>query len=140
MWLSYISAEMQSVYSTALTNWAIYDWLTDEFISSNSVLHKYAFSFYLTHRLEPISCYLSRLEWTWERWQWRGTLHSPKVQHYWNLPIRLFSVICRTLVLGVLHSTEKQSVYSTAPADRAKNIIALSDRNVEYTDFVSAER
>ena len=35
----------------------------------------------------------------WERWQWRGTLHSTKLQHYWNLIIRLFSVISRTLVV-----------------------------------------
>ncbi len=32
----------------------------------------------------------------------RGTLHSPKLQNYWNLTIRLFSVISRTLVGGVL--------------------------------------
>ena len=32
----------------------------------------------------------------------KGTLHSPKLQHYWRLTIRLFSVICRTLVGGVL--------------------------------------
>ena len=41
-------------------------------------------------------------EWTWEWWQWRGTPHSPKSQHHWNLPIRLFSVIFRTLVGGDL--------------------------------------
>ena len=34
------------------------------------------------------------------RWQWRGTPHSPKLQHCWNLTIRLFSVISRTLVMG----------------------------------------
>ena len=39
-----------------------------------------------------------RPEWTWE--QWRGTPHSPKLQHCWNLTIRLFSVISRTLVRG----------------------------------------
>ena len=52
-------------------------------------------------------------EWTWEQWQWRGTLHSPKLQHYWNLTIRLFSVISRTII-AIL--AEKQSVYSMAPA------------------------
>ena len=41
-------------------------------------------------------------EWTWEWWQLRGISHSPKLQHYWNLSIRLFSVIIRTLVGGVL--------------------------------------
>ena len=37
-------------------------------------------------------------EWTWEWWQWRGTLHSPKLRHHRNLTIRLFNVIFRTLV------------------------------------------
>ena len=60
-------------------------------------------------------------EWTWEWWQWRGTPHSPKLQHYWNLTIRLFSVLSRTLVGGVLPPTEKQSVYSTPPANWARN-------------------
>ena len=36
-------------------------------------------------------------EWTGEWWQWRGTPHSPKLQHYWNLTIILFSVISGTL-------------------------------------------
>ena len=59
------------------------------------------------------------LEWTWEQCQWRGTLHSPKLQHYWNLTIRLFSVISRTFVESY-SSAEMQSVYSAALADRAK--------------------
>ena len=33
------------------------------------------------------------LEWTWERWKWRGTPHSPKLKHYRSLNI--FSVISR---------------------------------------------
>ena len=46
------------------------------------------------------------------------TLHSPKLQHYWNLNIRLFSVICRTFVGGWSYpSAEMQSVYSITPAD-----------------------
>ena len=36
----------------------------------------------------------------WEQWQWRSALHSPKSQHHWNLTIRLFSVISRTLIGG----------------------------------------
>ena len=39
---------------------------------------------------------------TWEQWQWKGTLHSPKHQHYWSPTIRFFSVISRTFVVGVL--------------------------------------
>ena len=49
--------------------------------------------FYLNHR-----CYHSRPEWTWESWQWRGTPHDPKLQHYLSLTIRLFNVISRTLI------------------------------------------
>ena len=37
------------------------------------------------------------MEWIWEQWQWRGTPHSPKLQHYWNPTIRLFSIISMTL-------------------------------------------
>ena len=48
---------------------------------------------------------------------------SPKVQRYWNLNIRLFSVIPRTLVGGGgLTSLQEQSVYSSARADWAKYI------------------
>ena len=57
--------------------------------------------FYLTHRWDPIRCYHSKSEWTKEQWQWRGTQYSPKLQD-WSLTIRLFSVISRTLVWGVL--------------------------------------
>ena len=42
-----------------------------------------------------VRCYYSEPEWTYEWFQWRGTLHSPKLQHYWNLTIRLFHVISR---------------------------------------------
>ena len=47
-----------------------------------------------------IKCYHSGPEWTWEWWQWRGYPTFPKLQHYWNLTIKLFSVISRTLVVG----------------------------------------
>ena len=52
--------------------------------------------FYLTHRLDL------RPEWSWEQWQWRGTLCYPKFQHYSSLTIWLSSVISRTLVGRVL--------------------------------------
>ena len=54
-----------------------------------------------------------------EKEQRRGTLQSPKLQG-WSLTIRLFSVIFRATVWGVLPpSAEMKSVYSTAPADWA---------------------
>ena len=72
-----------------------------------SISHFFAFSlnakqFYLTYRRDPLRCYHSGPEWTWGRWQWRRTPHSPKLQHYWSMTIRLFDVIYRTLVTGVL--------------------------------------
>ena len=48
-------------------------------------------------------------KWTWERWQWRDIPHCPKLQHYWNLTIRLFSVLSRTLV-GVVSPFCKEEV------------------------------
>ena len=50
-------------------------------------------------------CHHSRPEWTWEQWQWRCALHSPKLQHHWNLTIKLLSVISRVLLLcrGAVH-------------------------------------
>ena len=72
--------------------------------------------FYLTHRLDFIKCYHSKSEWTWEQWQWRAIKHSPKLQYYLSLTIRLFSVISWTLVgRGRSHpSAEMQPVYSTS--------------------------
>ena len=91
-------------------------------------------------------CYHSGPEWTREQWQWRSTPHSLKLQHHWNLSIRLFSVIYTRWkevlpfwrgAVGVFYkprrlshrafifwdgsypSAEIQSVYSTAPADWA---------------------
>ena len=55
--------------------------------------------------------------------QWRCTPRSPKPVYYWNLTIRLFSVIFRTHVeWGLTPSAEKQSVYSTAPPSRHRNL------------------
>ena len=56
-------------------------------------------------------------KWIWKHWQWRGDPHFPKLQHYWNLTVRLFSVISRTLIGGVLPLTKKQLVYSIARAN-----------------------
>ena len=50
------------------------------------------------------SCHHSRTVWSQEQWQWRGTQHSPKLQHYWNLTFRLFSVVYRILVVYILQS------------------------------------
>ena len=34
--------------------------------------------------------------------KYKGALHSPKLKHYWSHTIKLFSVITRTLVDGIL--------------------------------------
>ena len=61
-------------------------------------------------------------EWAWERWQWRGTPHSPKLQRYWSLTIRLFSVISRTLVEKVL-SLSRDAVSVFCSQDNWANVI-----------------
>ena len=53
----------------------------------------------------------------------KGELHiPPKLPHQWNLNIRLLSIISRIRVGGgrSYPSVKMQSVYSTAPADRAR--------------------
>ena len=48
----------------------------------------------------------------------KSTPHSPKLQHYWRLTIRLFHVISRTLIMGESYpSAEMQLVYPAAPAE-----------------------
>ena len=66
-----------------------------------------------------LRCCHSGPEWTWEQWQWRCTPHFPKLQHYWNFTIRLFSVKSRTLKGKSYPSAEMQSVYSSPLADWA---------------------
>ena len=50
----------------------------------------------------------------------KGYYTFSKVPHYWNLTVRLFSVISRPLVgVGSYTSADMQSVYSAAQAGRA---------------------
>ena len=67
-----------------------------------------------------VKCYHSGSVWTYEQWQWRGTPHSPKLQHYWRLTIRLFNVNTGNSLGKSYPSAEMQSVYSAAPADWAE--------------------
>ena len=55
-----------------------------------------------------------------KRWQWRGTPHSPKLLHCWNLTIRLFCIISRTLVWGVLPLCKKLYPHNVS-TDGAEN-------------------
>ena len=65
-----------------------------------------------------------RPEWTWEC--------SPRLQHYWNLTIREFSVILSGHSLGKRYpSAEIQSVYSAAPADWA-NLLYIFIYNANF--------
>ena len=67
-----------------------------------------------------------------------GNSTFPKVHHYWNLTYSLFSVISETIVGegGSYLSTEKQLVYSKAPADWAKkkkfvkNVFQIAEENL----------
>ena len=62
---------------------------------------------------DPIRCYHSGPEWTWDWW------HSPKLQYYWSVTIKLFCVIQRYLLGESYHFVVMQSVYSTVSADWA---------------------
>ena len=84
-------------------------------ISNNSVLHKHTDYFYLTHTYDTIRYFLFGPECIWERWHWRSTPHSPTLQYYWCLNIKLFSTISRILLVGFYPSAEMQSVYSATP-------------------------
>ena len=49
----------------------------------------------------------------------KGYPHSPKLQNFWSLTIRLFRVITGDSLGYSYRSAEKQSVYSAAPANWA---------------------
>ena len=70
-----------------------------------------------------IRWYCSETEWTCERWQWRNALHSPKLQHHWNLTTRLFSVISRILVWGVLTTLQRCSQIILQPRPTGQKIL-----------------
>ena len=103
--VGYPSAEVQSVYSTATADWAIniFQWKLSQFYRK---IYIYDWRF-----IEPIDRVLSGattlgLSGPGSNLQWRSALHFPKLQHHWNLTIRLFSVISRTLVEVGYHSAE----------------------------------
>ena len=62
----------------------------------------------------------------------KGRSIFPKPQHYWDLTIRLFSVIYRIFLLGggSYPSAEVQSVYTTAPADWAILCLNLDGKGI----------
>ena len=106
----------------------------NSFISNHSIYHKSSVAlslnikqFYLTHGSEPTRCYHSESEWTWEWWQWRDILHSPNLQ-YWDLNIRLFCVICRTLVGGNLTPQPRFSRHILLPQPNGLNARALVNK------------
>ena len=78
------------------------------FKCKNSKLLKPRFSFIWPIDRTLIRCNHSGPEWTWKQWQWRRTLHSSKLQHCWNITLRLFSVISRGAV-GVFNSPSQLS-------------------------------
>ena len=60
----------------------------------------------------------------------KGALPSPKFQHHWKLTLRLLSVINWTFLGGgggSYPTAEKQSVYSTDPADWAIHPVKYKD-------------
>ena len=72
--------------------------------------------FYLTHRRDPNRYYRVKVD--LGVIAMNGYSPFPNARD-WSLHIGWSSVIYRTLIGGVIPSAEKQSVYSTAPADWA---------------------
>ena len=72
--------------------------------------------FYWAQRYDLIRCYHPGPDRSRKRWQWRGNPHYPKLQHYWSLTIKLFSIISRTLVgdLTPLKSCIRCTLHSPA--------------------------
>ena len=65
---------------------------------------------YLIHREGPIRCYLSRQDWTWERWKWKCTPRSQKLQD-------CSLILSKTHVRESYPSDMMKSLYATAPSD-----------------------
>ena len=103
---SYLCAEKQSVDSATPADWA----------------------------RDPIGCYHPRSEWTWDRWQKKGTPHSA---NYWNPSVRLFSVISEHSLGEYYLSAEKQSVYSTALADWAMILFEVKKTVQDKSHFLN---
>ena len=55
-----------------------------------------------------------------------GTPHSPKLQHYWNVTIKLFSVIFRTLVGGGVLPLSREAVSVFYSPSRLGNSLSES--------------
>ena len=64
--------------------------------------------FYLIDREDPIRCYQSGTEWTWEQGQWRWTLHSQNLRGS-SLAIRWSNIISRTLIGVEFYSIQRCS-------------------------------
>ena len=73
-------------------------------------------------------------EWILLRWQWRSTLHSPKLQHYRSRKIRLFCIIFRTLVMRMLPLYRDAVVIFCSTSRRSKMLIMFKLDFVIFLD------
>ena len=60
-----------------------------------------------------------------EIWQWRGAPYSPRPYHCWDLTIRLFNVISRTLVWGVITPLHRCSQCILSPRQLEGYLVVL---------------
>ena len=72
-----------------------------------------------------IRCYHTGPEWTWERWPWRGTPHSPKLQPCWNLTMGLFSVISGHSLGGGLSLLQRSSRSILQPQPTGQSLFRI---------------
>ena len=74
--------------------------------------------------------------WTRERWQWSGGPHSLKLQHYWNLTIRLFRVISgHSLRGGDLNPMKKSSWCILQPQPTVQITYDICDTHTQTQSY-----
>ena len=72
-----------------------------------------------------IRCYHSGPEWTCERWQWRGTPHSLRLQHYWDLINKLLMSYPGYTWGGVLPLCREAVGVFYSPSQLSNNVISF---------------
>ena len=75
-------------------------------------------------------------EWTWEQCQWRGTLHSPKLQYYSNLTIGWFSALPgESLEAGVSPLCREAVDVFLQPQPTGLDVLVMALNNTWWVEY-----
>ena len=101
----------------------VYTRLNNQTVRFLSIQFSISHKFSLTYREDPIRCYHSESEWTWQQWQWK-VLYIPKIFQAGASPSDcIMSFPGPSLWVGVLpHHRDAVSVFN-CPGDRAENLL-----------------